>query len=274
MQDKLLQDLKWNQWLAGVIDGDGCFSTANRHSVAQFSITMNYLDERCLYGIKQKIGGSVKLQSGSAAVRLRLSSKVHLSQLVARVNGLSLNSIRTDQLKIVCQRLGINYCNSTSFSWQSSYASGLFDSDGTVTISVKKHRSIDNLPGLEGKIQRLKNACETQLSIKITQKFKHNIQFLCTPLDLDTGKLKIPFGAIHFDKSQNGYYSWYITSRQDMLAFCNYIRQNPSRTVKMHRLRLIPLYYELWSQKPHLAAVGSALQKRWFDFAESWFKYS
>jgi len=53
----------FNQWLAGLIDGDGCFQLSKK-GYASLEIVMETRDKHCLYLIKQKFGGSVKLRSG------------------------------------------------------------------------------------------------------------------------------------------------------------------------------------------------------------------
>ena len=269
------KDYKWNQWLAGLIDGNGCFDTSSKGSIAQFSLTMHSSDERCLYRVKQKIGGNVKPVSGARAMRLRLSSKPHIKSLVERINPFVLNNIRRSQLNIVCERLGIEAQNTGVFSWESSYGSGLFDSDGSVVLSVKEHEAEPNLAGLEGKVERLKNARSIQLAIKVTQKLEENVAFMSTPFPrVQKNEVDNKFGYIYFDKAQNGYYSWCISCRSDILRFCHYSKQNPSRSVKMHRLLLIPKFYELWGRKPYNSEPNSLLEKQWFEFAEKWFKYS
>ena len=56
-------DIIFNQWLAGLIDGDGCFQLSKK-GYASLEIVMETRDKHCLYLIKQKYGGSVKLRSG------------------------------------------------------------------------------------------------------------------------------------------------------------------------------------------------------------------
>ena len=52
-------ELHWNQWLAGLIDGDGCL-LVSKAGYASCEITMGIEDEHALMQIKQKLGGSVK----------------------------------------------------------------------------------------------------------------------------------------------------------------------------------------------------------------------
>jgi hypothetical protein len=55
------EDKKFNQWLAGLIDGDGCFQLSKK-GYASLEIVSHIRDKNCLYQIKQKFGGAVKLQ--------------------------------------------------------------------------------------------------------------------------------------------------------------------------------------------------------------------
>jgi len=68
------RDLKFKQWLAGLIDGDGCF-TLSKKGYAGLEITMDIRDERALQIIKNVYGGSLKLRSNANALRYRLHHK-------------------------------------------------------------------------------------------------------------------------------------------------------------------------------------------------------
>jgi hypothetical protein len=56
------KEKKFREWLAGLIDGDGCFQLSKK-GYASLEITMETRDKHCVYLIKQKFGGSVKLKS-------------------------------------------------------------------------------------------------------------------------------------------------------------------------------------------------------------------
>ena len=49
-------DLNFKQWLAGLIDGDGCFSLSKK-GYASLEITMDIRDERALQAVKNVYGG-------------------------------------------------------------------------------------------------------------------------------------------------------------------------------------------------------------------------
>ncbi len=53
---------KYNEWLSGLIDGDGCF-LVSKQGYTSLEITMDISDKPALCSIKDKYGGSVKLRS-------------------------------------------------------------------------------------------------------------------------------------------------------------------------------------------------------------------
>jgi hypothetical protein len=181
-------------------------------------------------------------------------------------------AIRQQQFKRVLDIHNIQYVEPDDFSWATGYASGLLDSDGSVILSVKKHKHTIEQKGGLGKILRLEHASTMQLSIKITQKYKQNVEFLTRnyPLACNNG----PFGYIVFDKAQNGYYSWTISSKKHITMLLDYASKYPCYSKKAHRLRLIQQFYKLYEQKAHLAEPHSYLKRRWDHFANDWHKYN
>src|SRR5271155_381597 len=63
-----LSDISFNQWLAGLIDGDGSL-LINKSGYTSCEITMSLEDTHALLIIKNKLGGSIKLRSGVKAIR-------------------------------------------------------------------------------------------------------------------------------------------------------------------------------------------------------------
>ena len=71
---------KWNQWFAGLTDGDGCFYLNKKERSVSYEITTHTTDVRVLYNIKNKLkAGTVKLRSNSQSVRYRVKKKKHYS---------------------------------------------------------------------------------------------------------------------------------------------------------------------------------------------------
>ena len=72
---------RFKQWLAGLIDGDGCF-TYSKKGYAGLEITMDIRDERALQAVKNVYGGSIKLRSNAKALRYTLHHKEGLLNVI------------------------------------------------------------------------------------------------------------------------------------------------------------------------------------------------
>ena len=62
------KEIHFNQWLSGLIDGDGTFQVSKK-GYTSCEITVGLHDERMLRTIQNFLGGSIKLRSGAQAVR-------------------------------------------------------------------------------------------------------------------------------------------------------------------------------------------------------------
>lgn len=234
-------ELTWNQWLAGLIDGDGCF-LVSKSGYTSCEITMGIKDERALLEIKQKLGGSVKLRAGLNAIRYRLHHKTGMIDIITRVNGHIRNSVRLKQLELVCKTLNILFKEPSELNKFNGWYSGFFDADGTVTYSIK-----DGYP---------------QLTISVTNKLEQNVIHFVKDFS----------GKVSFDKGGYGSYKWSIQSKKDIETFLEYIKNCPSRSHKKQRLFLIPKYFDLKSLKAYKQELGSVLNKAWVSLSEDWKK--
>jgi hypothetical protein len=238
--NKSNSDLKFKQWLAGLIDGDGCFLLSKK-GYASLEITMDIRDERALQTVKNIYGGSIKLRSNAKALRYRLHHKEGLLSLISDVNGHIRNSYRLVQLNNICIKYDINLILPEKLTYDNGWFSGFFDADGTVTI----------------------NKNNWQLSITASQK---------------TSELLIPLinlygGNIYIDKSSSQSFKWYISRKEDILKLIEYFKEHPSRSAKNNRLHLVPKFYELKSMKAHIAFPETLLAKSWIIFYNKWLNY-
>jgi LAGLIDADG endonuclease len=226
--------------LAGLIDGDGCFLLSKK-GYASLEITMDIRDEHALQIIKNIYGGSIKLRSGANALRYRLHHKSGLLNLINDVNGLIRNSNRLVQLKKICDKYQLNFIYPEDLIYENGWLSGLFDSDGTVTI----------------------NKTNRQLSISVSQKTSE----LLLPL------VKLYGGHVYIDNGKNKSFKWYVSKKEEILNLVEYFKKHPSRSAKKNRLHLIPKYYELLDLKAHKALSGTFLEKSWNYFFNKWLNY-
>lgn len=233
------KDNFFNEWLAGLIDGDGCF-LVSKAGYTSCEITVALADEKTLKIIQNKLGGSVKLRSGAKAVRYRLHNKSGMVNLINLVNGEIRHSTRYSQFCLVCSKLGLTPLAPKALDKKNNWFAGFFDADGTITYSIK-----GGYP---------------QLTISVTNKAYTDVE----PF------LKTLGGHIYFDQSQNGYYKWTIQSKLDILTMCDYFKTCPTRTIKINRLALVNTYYELCELKAFICPKDSAHYKAWIRFNDKW----
>lgn len=237
--NKASDDKTWNEWLAGLIDGDGSL-LLSKAGYPSCEITMGLSDEHALAIIKQKLGGSLKLRSGVKAVRYRLHNKKGMIDLIHRINGNIRHTSRIKQLESICLSLEIKIIYPSPITINNGWFSGFFDADGTITYSIK-----NSIP---------------QLTISVTNKLLVDIVYFKDILG----------GNIYFDKGQNGYYKWSIQGRNDIENFKSYILKYPCFSNKKQRLFLTDKYFELKDLKAYSASADSVLGKAWIKFNNKW----
>lgn len=233
-------DNKFKQWLAGLIDGDGCF-TYSKQGYAGLEITMDIRDENALQSVKSVYGGSIKLRSNAKALRYRLHHKEGLLRIINDVNGLIRNSYRLVQLNKVCTKYDISLILPEKLTFEDGWLSGFFDADGTIGI----------------------NKTNLQLSLALTQKTSE----LLNPL------VELYGGKVYIDTGSSQSFKWYISKREDVVKLMEYFKQYPPKSAKIKRLHLVERFYELKDMKAYKAAPDSLLAKSWEIFYKNWLNY-
>jgi len=154
------EKLRFNQWLGGLIDGDGCFLLSKK-GYASLEIVTELRDQHCLHQIKQAFGGAIQLRAGDRHLRYRLHNRPGLIKLIIAVNGNIRNPIRLNQLNKICVAYNLSLVFATPLVYRNGWMSGFFDADGSVyinllsaqasiTISQKNKLLIDPLKALYG----------------------------------------------------------------------------------------------------------------------------
>ena len=229
---------RFNEWLGGLIDGDGSFKII-RKEYTNCEIIVELKDAKCLYNIKNKLGGSIKLRSGSNSIIYRLHNKKGMINLVNMVNGNIRNSVRMIEFRKICILLGIEVIEPKRLTIENGWWSGFFDGDGMIEINIKNG--------------------DPQLSISVRNKYL---------IDIEDYK-RIFGGSIYFDTSQNGNYKWIISSKKEVLNYVDYIKRYPSRTTKFNKLMLCNKYYELKDLKCYKSEL-EVQKKAWLKLLEKW----
>lgn len=228
------------EWLAGLIDGDGCF-LINKKGYTSLEITMGFEDLRCLRYIQNELGmGSIKMRSGAKAYRYRIHNSSSMKFLLSSLNGYIRHSIRLNQYHRLCKHYGLEIQTSQKLTNESGWFAGFFDADGTVGFYSKGDYGYP------------------QLTLSVSNKHCVDIQ-----------PFKDHFGGnIFFDKSQNGCYKWSISKRSDIISFISYSKLIPFRSFKSQRFFMIPEYYRLYDLKAYRS--DNLYHKHWTLFCSKW----
>lgn len=227
---------KFNEWLAGLIDGDGCFQISKK-GYASLEIVMEIRDKQCLYTVKQKFGGSVKLRSGINHIRYRLHHKQGIINIIEAVNGLIRNPNRLLQLGKLCEKYNIVLKYPKDLNYDNSWLAGFFDSDGSVYL----------------------NLLSDQVFITASQKNKFLLDCLVTL-----------YGGTIYPMVKVGAFKWTVYRKDEIINLLNYFKSNPCISAKQKRLKLIPKYFELKALKAHKALPDTILGKAWTSFLNKW----
>jgi hypothetical protein len=228
---------KFNEWLAGLIDGDGCFQLSKK-GYASLEIVMQLRDKRCLYLIKQKYGGAVKLHAGNNYLRYRLHHKAGLLNLIQGINGLIRNPIRILQLGKICIKYNVDLIDPQPLTYYNGWFAGFFDSDGSIYLNDKSG----------------------QIFITASQKNRFILNAL---VELYGGKI--------YTLVKQDAFKWTCFRKNEVLSLVNdYFKVNPCRSEKLTRLTMAKRFYELRQLHAHTSSPNSDLGKGWKYFLVKW----
>jgi hypothetical protein len=228
---------RFNEWLAGFIDGDGCFLLSKK-GYASLEIVTQLRDKKCLYLIKQKFGGSVKLYSGDNYLRYRLHHKEGLLNLINKVNSLLQNPIRILQLGKICEIYSIELKDPKPLTYYNGWLAGFFDTDGSIYLSETSG----------------------QIFITATQKNRFILEAL---VEL--------YGGTIYPMVKQEAFKWTCFKKKEVLSLVNdYFKINPCRSEKIMRINIVNKFYELRKLHAHSASPNSDLGKAWKHYLIQW----
>jgi hypothetical protein len=230
-------DERFYEWLAGFIDGDGCFLLSKK-GYASLEITTQLRDKKCLYLIKQKFGGSVKLYSGDNYLRYRLHHKDGLLNLIDKVNGLLQNPTRILQLGKICEKYNLELKDSIPLTYFNGWLAGFFDTDGSIYL----------------------NEVSGQIFITASQKNRFILDAL---VEL--------YGGTIYPMVKQGAFKWTCFKKKEVLSLVNeYFKINPCRSEKMVIINMVNKFYKLRKLYAHNASANSVLGKTWKHYLINW----
>ena len=230
-------DERFHEWLGGLIDGDGCFLLSKK-GYASLEIVTQLRDKKCLYLIKQKFGGSVKLYSGNNYLRYKLHHKEGLLNLIDKINGLLQNPIRILQLGKICDKYNIELKDPKPLTYFNGWLSGFMDTDGSIYL----------------------NEDSGQIFITATQKNRFILETL----------VKL-YGGTIYPMVKVEAFKWTCCKKKEVLSLIeNYFKINPCRSKKMIRINMVSKFYELRKLHAHNALPNSVLSKVWKHYLIKW----
>ena len=230
----------FNQWLAGMIDGDGCFG--DRESQPRLALGQQLMDVHGLIFIKKVLGyGNVVERHYTDKEKTRhfvynVVSNAGMRDLVNKVNGHIRNSIRVEQFQQVCMFLKIAFIPAIELTKENAWFSGFFDADGCVTGVMRKRTG------------------NFEMSIRVSNKFAANLNMF-----------EIFGGKVWTDRTC---FEWKIANRLEIEGMLKYFARYPSRSHKVHRLAVIPRLYELKEKRAYTAS--SPDHTEWLDMLALW----
>lgn len=223
------EERRFNEWLGGLIDGDGCFLLSKK-GYGSLEIVTELRDQNALYQVKQRFGGAVKHRAGdNHHLRYRLHNRPGLLKLIAAVGLQIRNPTRIHQLNRLSAHYGFPVEYAAPLLYRNGWLSGFFDAGGSVYL----------------------NLLSDQAFITVSQKNK----LLLDPL-------KGLYGGEIYPLRSAEAFKWIVYRKEEVIALINnYFLLYPSRTGKNQRLQLLHRYFALRSQKAHLAPATSASGK-------------
>jgi hypothetical protein len=231
--------IKFNEWLAGLIDGDGCFQLSKK-GYASLEITLSIRDKNCLYQIKDRFGGSIKEKQGNKYLRYRLHNKKGLLYLIDNVNGLIRNPNRLLQLARLGEKYDIKIKNPCPLSYHNGWLSGFMDSDGSIYLNIES----------------------VQIFITASQKNKLLLDPLVTL-----------YGGTIYTLPKVQAFKWIVYRKKEILNLIEYFDMYPLLSKKQKRIQLIDKIYESFKNSGHKASIETAKGKNWNHVITKWEEY-
>lgn len=125
-------------------------------------------------------------------------------------------------------------------SLDNGWFAGFFDGDGTISYSFK-----EGWPQLIISVSN-KNAIDCE-------PFKH-----------------VFGGVVRLDRRSNTH-KWEIYQKEQILAFCNYVKKYPLRSHKKKRFFLISEFFKLRQIRAYASSSNTLTYKAWKLFEQKWF---
>ena len=227
---------QFGHYLAGLIDGDGHFS-----SKQQLVIVFNILDISLAYYIKEKIGfGSIRKVKDKNAILLVIAAIKGIEKVIGLINGKIRTENKWNQInnnilnhkKYIELKKTITFCKNSSEDLKNYWLAGFSDADASFQIKILT-------------LVKHKNRVEVRLNFQIDQK-KDSLLLLIK---------EFLGGNIGYRKSQDTYYygSTSFGSAKNVINYFDHFHLLSSKHINFLKWRKA---YLIIQNKDHLNKEG------------------
>lgn len=232
---------KWNEWLAGLIDGAGKF-TLSKSGYANLDILLELRDEKCHIELKQRFGGEIKRKE-TTLIRYRVHRLYGIRQLIACVNGHIRHPLRKIEFKEICMHYNVEYKEPETLTFANGWLSGYFDAVGLIEFSTE----------------------QDQLYLA----FRHKKNTMLNELEIQKCL------GVNLTCEQNGCscesVTLYKINKKTVLSLYKYFKKYRLRSsIKTTQILLIPQFYEIQNETKEINDM-QVKQKLWKQFFKKWY---
>lgn len=251
-----LEEGKFWNWFAGVLDGDGNFDirlNGSNKGLKQIRIKLHNRDIRILKRIQNFLHfGRIRADKNKPYSIYVVSTKKDMLCIVNNVNGLI--RLKVPAFKQACTLYNINYIQANySIGLYDPYFAGLVDTDGCIVFNYAGNRIECNLEFKYNEFSSKLNFCDTLINCKPAVAMRKKSS------SVDQNK---KFSSIAF-KFQNV---------NNMIFIYDYFMHNRLYCdIKFYRVSKIKLFTEI--RKYKTSPKHSPEHKIYSDFVLDWIKY-
>ena len=228
------EEVHFNEWLAGFIDGDGHFRVQKTY--CRFQVEQATWNLHLLELLKQKFGGKIdKCKRYPNTHLYALSDRETLIELAHRVNGNIRATSRNVQFQAMCKEFNILYNSPCKLDFENQYLSGLVDADGCISCVFKLN----------------------SLKISVCSKYYEDVELLTTMFKGSISK-----------RTSGNIFDWSVSAKTDVLFAHKYFEKG-IKSNKLIRCKLIPSFYELRDKKAY--KKDSDFHNSWLELIEKWY---
>ena len=237
------EEIKFNSWLAGFIDGDGYIYVSKEGDCCNLQLKQAEWNIHLLELLKDKLGGGIyRVKETKNTYVYHLSKRDAMINLTHCLNGHIRATSRNGQFKGMCQVYNIDYIQPIKLKPNDNYFAGFIDADGSLFLNNKKAKE---------------SGSSASIRIEVTAKFEN---------DLDDFHSLFNGNVTHREGA--GCYKWIIQSKKDILFAEGCFGRN-LKSNKLIRSSLIQLFFELKEKSAY--KTESRFFPDWRKFVNDWY---